>query len=112
MKKIKAKRNIDTYKENGIYFYWYLDLSENGNKKQNQFYFFRTIEETREFCNENGIKITNSENTALTHRQISYCTIDPMDKQYSDLILLSNSTLEGLWGECKDIIDIKNNDNK
>ena len=59
---------------------------------------FPCVRDFKDFCDSNGINISANELNLLKYRPISYCCVDPIEKEKSkDLFIISNSSWVGLY---------------
>lgn len=94
--------NKDTAKKR-IYFYDDLGEDKENLSEIECTHIFNNIAELKDFCLENGIYISNHELSSLRYRYESHCTLDPIDKYYDSLAILSDSTIEELWWSCCEV---------
>lgn len=84
--------------EKEIYFYENFDLSdEEGTSNTEPTNFFSNIKELKDYCEENGIYISEYELKAIRYSYESYCALDPLSKEYGTLEIVTDTSFDSLW---------------
>lgn len=83
--------------EKEIYFYENFDLSDDGISNTEPTNYFSNIKELKDYCEENGIYISNYELKSICYSYESYCALDPLSKEYGTLEIVTDTSFDSLW---------------
>ena len=81
-----------------IYYYSDIQLGDDPDER------FSNLKELKEYCDMMGIHISNSLYESLRGEHIIHCCINPVDKKYGDVNLITDYSYGNLYWKCYDAL--------